>query len=216
MNFNCFYNVENLFHLKKIRTKLKVKVMDVEKAIRNRRTIRRYTQESIPLDVLKNLIDLARLAPMAKNIQALEFIIVKERKNVNELFNMVKYASSLPENQRTPEKEREPTAFIIVLVNTAIKAEYVDYDVGAAVQNILLGAEKYGIGTCWMGNINASKIREYFQIDEHYTIKHVISMGYPDENSYIESFKGSFTYWKDKKGMHVPKRSLEEILLKIL
>lgn len=190
--------------------------MDVEEAIRNRRTIRRYKQDSIPLDVLKNLIDLARLAPMAKNIQALEFIIVRERKNVNNLFNMVKYAASLPEAQRTPEKGREPTAFIIVLVNTSIKAEYVDYDVGAAVQNILLGAEKYGIGTCWMGNINASKIREYFQVGDNYAIKHVISMGYPDEDSRVEVFKGSFTYWKDEQGMHIPKRDLEDILIKIL
>ena len=44
--------------------------MDVEEAIRKRRTIRRYKQDPIPLDLLKNLIDLARLAPMAKNIQA--------------------------------------------------------------------------------------------------------------------------------------------------
>lgn len=193
-----------------------MKVVDVEEAIRNRRTIRRYKQDPIHLDVLKNLIDLARLAPMAKNIQALEFIIVREKKNVNELFKMVKYAASLPEPQRTPEKGRQPTAFIIVLVNTKIKSEYVDYDVGAAVQNILLGAEKYGIGTCWMGNINASKIREYFQIGNHYALKHVISMGYPDEKSYVETFKDSFTYWKDETGMHVPKKSLQEILLKIL
>ena len=190
--------------------------MDVEEAIRSRRTIRRYKQEPIPLDLLKNLIDLARLAPMAKNIQALEFIIVRESKNVNELFKMVKYASSLPEDQRTPERGREPTAFIIVLINTTIKSEYVDYDVGAAVQNILLGAEKYGIGTCWMGNINVSKIREYFQIDERNAIKHVISMGYPDEKSRVELFKGSFSYWKDTQGMHVPKRKLEDILIKIL
>ena len=189
--------------------------MDVEDAIKKRRTIRRFKQDPIPLDILKNLIDLARVAPMAKNIQALEFIIVREKENVKELFNMVKFAASLPEHLRTPEKGREPTAYIIVLVNTKIKAGYVDFDVGAAVENILLGAVKYGIGTCWMGNINTSKIRTFFQIEDFYDIKHVISLGYPDEISKVEEFKGSFKYWKDETGMHVPKRSLQEITLNV-
>jgi nitroreductase len=194
---------------------MKMNNLDVEDAIRRRRTIRRFKQDPISLDILKNLIDLARVAPMANNMQALEFIIVRESENVKELFKLIKFASSLPESMRTPEKGREPTAYIIVLVNTKIKASYVDYDVGAAVENILLGAVKYGIGSCWMGNINASKLRDFFKIEDFYEIKHVISLGYPDEVSNMEEFKGSFKYWKNKTGMHVPKRSLKEIILKI-
>jgi nitroreductase len=190
--------------------------MDVEDAIKKRRTIRRFKQDPIPLDTLRKLINLARVAPMAKNIQALEFIIVKEKENVNELFNMVKFASSLPESMRTPEKGREPTAYIIVLVNTKIKAGYVDFDVGAAVENILLGAVKYGIGTCWMGNISVSKIRSFFKIEDFYEIKHVISLGYPDEVSKVEKFNESFKYWKNETGMHVPKRSIQDVILKIM
>ena len=190
--------------------------MDVEEAIQKRRTIRRFKQDPIPLETLKKLIDLARVAPMAKNIQALEFIIVREKQNVKELFNMVKFASSLPEHLRTPEKGREPTAYIIVLVNTRIKAGYVDFDVGAAVENILIGAVKQGIGTCWMGNINVSKIRSFFKIEDFYEIKHVISLGYPDEVSTVEKFKDTFIYWKDDAGMHVPKRSLQDIIIKIM
>jgi nitroreductase len=195
---------------------MKMNNLDVEDAIRKRRTIRRFKQDPIPLDTLKKLIDLARVAPMAKNIQALEFIIVREKENVKELFKMVKFASSLPESLRTPEKGREPTTYIIVLVNTKIKAGYIDFDVGAAVENILLGAVKYEIGTCWMGNINVSKIRSFFQIEDYYEIKHVISLGYPDEESKVEQFEGSFKYWKDEKGMHVPKRALQEVILKIM
>ena len=72
------------------------------------------------------------------------------------------------------------------------RAGYVDFDVGAAVENMLLGAVKYGIGTCWMGNFNASKLRSFLKIDKHYDIKHVISLGYPDEISKVEEFKESF------------------------
>lgn len=190
--------------------------MDVEDAIKKRRTIRRFTQDPIPLDTLKKLIDLARVAPMANNMQALEFIIVREKENVNELFKLIKFASSLPKPLRTPEKGREPTAYIIVLVNTKIKSGYVDFDVGAAVENMLLGAVKHGIGTCWMGNINVSKIRKLFEIEDFYAIKHVVSLGYPDEVSKVEEIKDTFSYWKDHEGMHVPKRTLQDIILKIM
>jgi len=204
---NTFYSL--LFNIEMM-------LMDVEDAIKIRRTIRRFKQDPIPLNTLKNLIDLARVAPMAKNVQALEFIIVREKENVKELFKLIKFASSLPIHLRTPEKGREPTAYIIVLVNTKIKASYVDFDVGAAVENMLLGAVKYGIGTCWMGNIKVSKIRSFCQIEDFYEVKHVISLGYPDEESKVERFEGSFKYWKDEKGMHVPKRALQDIILKVM
>ena len=58
-------------------------------------------------------------------------------------------------------------------------------------------------------------IRELLSIPEHYDIKHVISLGIPDEQSFMESYKDSFKYWKDENGdMHVPKKALKEIILK--
>ncbi len=190
--------------------------MNFEELIYKRRTIRRFKQDPISLDILKKLVDFARIAPMASNIQALEFIIVENIEMRQKLFPLVNWASSLPKDQRTPERGREPTAYIIVLVNTQIKKSFVDFDVGAAVENILLGAVDYGIGTCWMANINVRRIRDVFQIPEHYDIKQVISLGYPEEESVMELFKDSFKYWKDDEGrMHVPKRSLKEVIFKI-
>ena len=133
------------------------------------------------------------------------------------LFPLVRWASSLPEDQRTPEKGREPTVYFIVLNNKKIKKTFYNFDVGAAVENILLGAVNFGLGCCWMAAIDKERIRELFEIPEYYEIMQVISIGYPDENSVLESYTGSFDYWKDDKGeLHVPKRSLNEIIYKIL
>lgn len=190
--------------------------MNLEEIIYKRRTIRRFKQEQISLDILKKLVDFARVAPVARNVQALEFIIVENAEIRKELFPLVSWAGSLPQEQRTPESGREPTAYIIVLVNTKIKRPFVDFDVGAAVENILLGAVSFGIGTCWMAAINYKKIRELFEIPEHYDLKQVISLGYPDEESVMETYKDSYKYWKDVDGkMHVPKRELDDIILKI-
>jgi len=190
--------------------------MELEEIIFKRRTIRRFKQDPISLDILKKLIDFARVAPMATNRQALEFIIIQNDEIRQKLFPLVNWAAFLPKDERTPEKGREPTAYIIVLVNTEIKRTYVDFDVGAAVENILLGAVHFGLGCCWMGNINAKKIRELFEIPDYYDIKHVISLGYPDELAIIEPYKGSFNYWKDEEGtIHVPKKDLNDIIFKI-
>jgi nitroreductase len=190
--------------------------MDIEEAIHKRRTIRRFKQNSIPSDILKKLIDYARIAPVASNIQAVEYVIVESLAIREKMFPLVGWASSLPKEERTPESGREPTAYIIVLVNTDIKKSYFDYDIGAAVENILLGAVSFGIGSCWMGNINGNKIRTLLEIPENYEIKHVISLGYPDETSKMEPYEGSFKYWKVGNEMHVPKRKLDDLILKVL
>jgi len=189
--------------------------MDIEEVIFKRRTIRRFKSKPIPLDILKKLVDFGRVAPMGNNIQSIEFIIVKNQEMKEKLFPCLKWAGSLPEEMRVPEEGRRPSAYFIVLGNTIIKEEAVS-DEGAAVQNILLGAVKFGIGTCWMGAIDRDRIREIFNIPEQYKVMHVISLGYPDENSVIEPYENSFKYWKDDQGvMHIPKRSLEDILYKI-
>ena len=190
--------------------------MDIEEAIRKRRTIRRFKQDPIPSEILKKLIDYARIAPAGSNIQAVEYVIVESSAMREKMFPLVKWASSLPADQRTPESGREPTAYIIVIINTDIKKSYYDYDIGAAVENILLGAVSFGLGCCWMANIKGNKIRNLLEIPPNYEIKHVISLGYPDETSVMEPFEGSFKYWKEGNEMHVPKRKLEEIILRTL
>jgi len=191
--------------------------MNIEEAIYKRRTIRRYKQDPISIETLKKLIDFARVAPMARNVQGLEFVIVENSETREKLFKLIKFAGSLPEDQRTPESGREPTAYIIVLVNTEIKPSFFDFDIGAAVENILLGAVKYGIGSCWMANINARKIKSLLKVPDQYQVKHVISLGYPDEESFMEPYEDSYKYWKNPDGtMHVPKRDLDDIIYKIL
>jgi len=190
--------------------------MDIEDAIYKRRTIRRFKNESIPLEILKKLIDFARVAPMGNNIQSLEYIIIIDPNNCNKLFPLLKWARALPENERKPEAGRRPMAYIIILINTEIK-QNADLEIGGAVENILLGALNYGLGSCWMGSIDRKKIRALFKIPNNYEIKNVISVGYPDEESNIEPYNGSFKYWKDKnKAMHVPKKKLEDIIFNII
>ncbi|MGV9199343.1 MAG: nitroreductase family protein [Promethearchaeia archaeon] len=186
--------------------------MDFEQVVYKRRTIRRYKQEPLSEETLKKLIDYARVAPAGMNFQAVEYILVLNEDKRKKLFPLLRWAAALPRGKRAPKKGRRPMAYIIVLLNTEIK-KAADFDVGAAVENILLGAVNHGLGACWMGSINRKKIKQLFDIPDNYEIKQVISLGVPDEKSATETYEDSFKYWKDEEGkMHVPKRELEDII----
>ena len=91
-----------------------------------------------------------------------------------------------------------------------------ELDVGAAAQNIFLTAWEEGIGTCWIGAFDKDAVREILNIDERYIINTVVALGYMAEKPVVEDEKGSIKYYKDENGvLHVPKRKLDDIILKL-
>ncbi len=189
--------------------------MEFEKVVFERRTIRRFKPKEVAVSLLEKLVDYARVAPTGSNIQSIEYILILSKDVREKLFSMIYWAGSLAKDQRTPEKERTPMAYIVVLVNRKVK-KGADFDVGAAVQNILLGATSHGLGACWMGAIEKDKIRTLLEVPDFYEVKFVISLGFPDEKSVIEPFQGDFKYWKDEEGtMHVPKKSVKQSIFSV-
>ena len=189
--------------------------MSVYELILKRRTIRKFRQDKIERSVLEKLINAARYAPSASNMQPIKYIIVEEPEKVEKVFQNVKWAAYIaPEGD--PKEGEKPVAFIIILVDTEIKDSYYELDIGAAAQNIFLTALEEGIGTCWMSAINRDEIRSIFKIPDRYIINTVIALGYIGENPIAEDETGSIRYYKDKDGvLHVPKRKLEDIILKV-
>ncbi len=184
-------------------------------AIVSRRTIRRFKQKPISRAVLRKLINAARLAPSAANLQPLEFMVIANKNICTKIFPHLRWAGYIA-SYGIPPLDNRPVAYIAVLVNK-IKAEpkYAAYDVGAAVQNILLAAWEQGIGSCWMQAINRAKIKQILDIPGDYRLDSIISLGYLGESPVVEKFKNSIKYWKDRQGrLHVPKRSINQILYK--
>lgn len=190
--------------------------MDFDKLVYKRRTIRRFKQKKVPVELLKKLVDYGRVAPAGNNKQAISYIIVTAEEVREKIFAHVRWAASLPKDMRTPEDRRRPMAYIVVLLDTSIKKN-ADCDVGAAVENILLGITDNDLGACWMGAIDRKKIKKILDVPKKFDITHVVSIGYPDEESQMEPLDESFKYWKDDEGnMHVPKRSLDDVLFNVI
>lgn len=187
--------------------------MDIYRIITKRRTIRRFKQKPIPISILKRLVNAARLAPSAANLQPLEYIIVNDKSICEKIFSCLKWAGYITPHG-TPPQDKHPVAYLVILVNKdkAVK-KYSSYDVGLAAENILLLSWQEGVGCCLMQAIDRGKIRKILNIPGHMYIDSVVSLGYRDESPRPEQLKDSIKYWKDKNGtLHVPKRKLKDIL----
>lgn len=186
--------------------------MSLYDLIISRRSIRQFKQEPVSRDILQKLINASRLAPSAANRQPLEFVVVDEEKIRKEVFTCLKWAAYIaPEGN--PKPGHEPVAYIVVLVNSEIREKGFEWDVGAAIENMILAALEKGIGSCWLLSVDREKLREILNIPENHKIDSVLALGYPDENPVIEDMKDSIKYWKDQAGqLHVPKRKLEDVI----
>lgn len=186
--------------------------MSIYELILRRRTVRKFKQQKIDRNILERLVDAARNAPSAANLQPLKYIVVDEPEKVAVVFNNVKWAGYIAPSGNPGEGEK-PVAFIAILVDTGIRENGYELDIGAAAQSIFLAAEEEGIGTCWMGAIDREKIKSILKIPDCYILNTVISLGYAGERPVAEDENGSIKYYKDKDGLlHVPKRKLSDIL----
>ncbi len=178
----------------------------------SRRSIRRFKDISIPHEILERCVNAARLAPSASNLQPLEYIVIDDDQLLPQVFSILKWAAYISPAGNPPQSQR-PKAYIIILKNRDIGVSSSVYDVGAAMENIILVALEEGVGSCPVASVDRDKLRRTLDIPNGYEIPLVLALGYPDESPIAESFDGSVKYWKDEDGvLHVPKKKLEIVL----
>lgn len=186
---------------------------DIVKANRSYR--RFYQDKAIGRDMLLHLVNLARLTPSASNLHALKYIISNEPEMNARIFESMGWAGYYT-NWPGPDDGERPSAYIIILGDTEI-SKNPGCDHGIAAQTILLGAVEKGLGGCMIGAIDCRHLRKTLDLPERYEILLVTALGYPKEQVVIEDIgaDGSVRYHRDERQVHhVPKRTLDEIVLR--
>ena len=180
--------------------------------ILSRRTIRQFKRDPVDRDTLEPLVNAARLAPSAANLQPLEYVVVDKEDVKRQVFSCLKWAGYIaPEGN--PKQGQEPVAYIVVLANLQVRERDYEHDAGAAVENMILAAWEKGIGSCWIKSVDKERVSDLLNMPGTYEIDSVLALGYPAEEPRIEDMKDSPKYWKDKEGrLHVPKRKLNTII----
>ena len=189
--------------------------MDIIEFIKSRRTIRKFKQTPLTQEQIKAYIEAARVAPSGANLQPLKYIVVQSVEMVEKIFPLVKWAGYLAPDYDPKENER-PTAYIVICADVGIRENGYDLDIGAAVENIILAALSDGVGICWMASIDRKEIKKLLEIPDKIVISCVVALGYPAENPKEVVIKDDIKYYLEGKTLCVPKRSLEDVLFKIV
>jgi Nitroreductase len=202
--------------------------MDFNEVIKQRRSIRKFKDEPIPNNLIRELIDAGRLAPSGLNVQPWRYIIAKSKENREKIAQAIPSShvgsapiliiccidtqafSALPARINELKETgaflgtaRENSDFKDVLENKNIDISYLKINMALnaaiSIDHIILKATDLGLGSCWLGVFDESKIREFTGLDDCYYVTAVIAVGYPDQSPPPR-----------------PRLSIEEILVKEL
>ena len=160
-----------------------MKLLDI---ILDRRSIRQYTNESIPDEKLNEVLQAGLLAPTSRNIKPCEFYVVRD-KAVLEKLSRVKAVGGIMLNGCN-------TA--IAVLGNSEKADTWIEDSSIALSFMMLMAEEKGIGNCWCqihlrssaeGEDAEKAVREILKVGEPYRIVGILALGFPERKAQAHS-----------------------------
>jgi nitroreductase len=149
--------------------------VDVLMAIRERRSIRKYTDQPVPKELLETLLDAARWAPTASNQQRWRFLVVTNRPT-RELIRKC-----------SPGIFVGPPVYVVVCAEEIPNAGEWDRktylaDCSVAAQNMMLAAHALGLGSCVILSYSPTAIQEILDLPESIRPVLVVTLGYPAED----------------------------------
>ncbi|KGK98395.1 hypothetical protein LI82_11885 [Methanococcoides methylutens] len=157
--------------------------------IKNRRSIRSWTEKDVAKDDLIDAIDIAKWVPCSCNRQLWKFLILEneDEKDFVKMFTKQTFYNKAP-------------LIIVPLIKiteySKDEKHYAYLDMGAIIQNLLLILHAKGLGTCWIGiKIQADMQNRYelfcsrFNVDNTYIPISIIPVGVPKRTPIVPARK---------------------------
>jgi nitroreductase len=174
----------------------------VEQFLRRRRSIREFKENPVPHDTLEKIIDCARWAPSAINIQPVRWFVVHKPDHVKYLAGQVadwmRKAGYAPRYLAAWEQGKDMIlrgAPHLILACGTLENVWAPVDCAIALTYLELTAQAHGLGTCWSGLLTRAagaspSIREFLGLADDLQINGAVMIGYP-----------KYHYWR------IPKRN---------
>ena len=168
---------------------------EVIKIIKNRKSVRHFTGESVSKEDLKKILESAMCAPSAVNKQPWAFVVVTDRKILDALADSLPYAKML---------YKSGAAIIICAIPEKAhseKTEFAIIDCSLAGENILLTVESLGLGALWTAAYpyeeRMNTVRNVLGIPQNIIPLNVIPIGHPTgEDKPKDKFKEENIHWE--------------------
>ena len=189
------------------------RILDI---IKKNRSYRRFFQDTpIKMEELELMVEAARFSPASRNIQPLKYILLNTPEQCATIFPTLAWAGYLTE-WPGPEEGERPSGYIIQLLDKNI-SNTPSCDHGITAQSMLLQAVELGYGGCIIASIKRETLANLLNLPENFEILQVIALGKPKETVVVDDIKNNeYKYWREEDGTHhVPKRTLDELILKI-
>ena len=149
--------------------------MDAMKAILSRRSIRKYTPEPVDESILHDLVEAAMNAPSSANSQPWHFVVITDRKILDEIPKFHQYSSMI----------KEAPLAVVVCGDTLLSRGAWVQDCSAATENLLIAANAKGLGAVWLGvypiDERIAGIRKLLGLPENIMPLSIIVVGHPGE-----------------------------------
>jgi nitroreductase len=145
--------------------------MDFFEVIKNRKSVREYSDKAVPKDLIEKIIDAGRLAATARNEQPWEFVVTSDKKTLKKICDICPNGPFIKD-----------VSHLIAVFSKDTK--YYIEDCSGATQNMLLAIEALGLGGCWIAGDKkdyAESIRKIFNAPEGYKLVSMITAGYPEK-----------------------------------
>lgn len=184
--------------------------MELIDAIRQRRSIRKFTADPVSDELVEELLEAARLAPSGSNLQPWRFVVVRSAEAKEKLDAVTPYKFAL----------RAPVIFVCCADLTAMETRikrvqelletgaftevemddpnsgkyggslgevispkgYLAMNVAIAVEHMVLRAVELGLGSCWIGRVDIGKTHEVLELPYHIQVVSLLPVGYPAQS----------------------------------
>ncbi len=166
-------------------------------AIYARRSIRKFTEESVSDEQIETLLKAAMAAPSATNAQPWRFVVTRDPERLAAIRKEMPLA-----------KINAPLAILVCADLSIFKRPIVErfwtQDCSVASQNILLAAVGLGLGAVWCGvhpvPLIEKRIEKLLDLPVNVKVLNVIFIGHPAEEKEARSQYNSQKVYKDRYG----------------
>lgn len=145
--------------------------MDFDKVIKQRASIRNYSDKKVDSDKVMKAIEAANLAPSPGNLSILKFIMINDKEKI------IKIAQACQQ----PFVGVAPVLIVVCSNAKSIEKiyderadKYVKQHAGAAIENFLLKITDMKMASCWIGAFSDISVKNILKIPEEINIEAIL------------------------------------------
>ena len=141
--------------------------MDVFEAERTVLAVREYDGRPIPDDVVRKIVEAARLNASSRNGQPWRFVVVQDPARLRDLGKAVRSGPYIAQ------------AAMAIALTFDRASPYGVSDVSRAAQSMMLAAWDEGVGSNWAGFGGLDDVAKLLEVPAEYEVQAVLAFGYP-------------------------------------